>query len=84
MCRIKVRNLIDIYHARTNKRVQTTAVKKLSSQQKQPCTALKCAKCLQAGQSPDRKCCTTVSEQQVFQVNELMPKRFCYTAGVPV
>lgn len=41
-------------------RIKTTAIKKLSNQQKQPCTALKCAKCLQAGQSPDRKCCTTL------------------------
>jgi hypothetical protein len=62
-----------MYRARTNKRAQTV-VKKLSNQHKQPCTALKCAKCLQAGQSPDRKRCTTVSEQQLLQVNGPIPK----------
>ncbi|OJA14781.1 hypothetical protein AZE42_08760 [Rhizopogon vesiculosus] len=36
-----------------------TVVKK-SSQHKQPCTALKCAKCLQSGQSPARKRCSTL------------------------
>lgn len=38
-------------------RTKTIPVKTL---RKQPCTALKCAKCLQAGQRPDRKRCTTL------------------------
>lgn len=69
-------------------RIKTTAIKKLSSQQKQPCTALKCAKCLQAGQSPERKCCTTLGcpcrcprfisiPTQRLQKGEQRPVRMC-------
>lgn len=60
-------------------------VKKLS---KQPCTALKCAKCLQAGQRPDRKRCTTLGcpckcprfigiPTQQLQKGEPHPARMC-------
>lgn len=69
-------------------RTKSTAVKKLSNQHKQPCTALKCAKCLQAGQRPDRKGCTTLGcpckcprfigiPTQRLQKGEQQPVRMC-------
>lgn len=69
-------------------RTKSTAVKKLSNQHKQPCTALKCAKCLQAGQRPDRKSCTTLGcpckcprfigiPTQRLQKGEQQPVRMC-------
>jgi len=50
----------------------------------QVCTASKCAKCLQGGQSPLRKDCTTVSKQRFFQVNETGLDAILNIARVPV